>query len=139
MSRRGSLRDRRFELRPGDRRFAHIGPSIRKVRFRTPDAQSQVVSTIQSTLKKALNASYTHASKAVHKTHLNYWRDFCAVAQLDAKTCFSAGVSMASTTALAAEANILGAFMAFIIMNPRRSKTTNTTAYAMQIVSTVRA
>lgn len=109
------------------------------MRFNLPDKQSAAADTIKSTLKQALDASYSATTKAVHGTTLAYWHDFYAVAQLSPLNCFSADIAMADTAALAAEANILSAFLAFVVMHDRGAKSVNTANYALQVLSTVRA
>lgn len=109
------------------------------MRFDVPQQQEKAAAAIRSTLKQALDVSYAPATKAVQKTHLAYWYDFCKVAQMSPHTCFSANIFAADTAALAAEANILSAFLAFIVIHPRGKKAHNTAAYALQILSTVRA
>lgn len=128
-----------FQMRPTDRRFAHASLTTRKVRFQLPTEQLGVRKTIEKALKAALAASYTSTTKSVHNTHLSYWRDFCRIARLAPHDCFSHTISVADTAALNAETNILGAFLAFVVMHPRQGEGSNPAAYALQILSTVRS
>lgn len=130
---------RHFAILPTDCRFAHAAHQNRKVRFQLPAEKFGAQRTIQKTLRSALAASYTASTKAVHGTHMSYWRDFCAVAQLSDVHCFSPDVSLTDTVALNAEASILGAFFAFVVVRPKRGKSQNSAAYALQILSTVRS
>lgn len=136
---RARPRLRCFEIRPADRRFAHAQRVRKRVRFQLPHEQLEAHSTIGATLKTALAASFSPATKVVHNTHMAYWRDFCAIAGFAPTSCFSADISLTDTRALTAEANIIGAFLAFVITHPRGRKERNTAAYALQILSTVRS
>lgn len=108
-----------FEIRPGDARFAHICKTSRHVRFKEVAQRNEVQQKVANTISKALHSSFAPSSKPVHGTHIAYWKDFCTMAQLDYRFCFSAEVSLTDTKALRAEANILGAFLALVIMYPR--------------------
>lgn len=48
-------------------------------------------------------------------------------------------MSLTDTAALNSKANILGAFLAFVVIHRRRGKAQNPAAYALQILSTIRA
>lgn len=63
---------RRFQLRPGNRRFANASSQIRKVHFRAVHSQEAAVFSIRATFKRVLSASYNPAAKLVHGTRHAY-------------------------------------------------------------------
>lgn len=63
--------------------------------------------------------------------------DFCGVAGIDSEECFAYDESLVNTKVVAAEADLLCAFMAYVVAFPRSKKPTNTGRYARQVLSSV--
>ena len=68
------------------------------------------------------------------------WRDFCAVAAVEAEHCFDGIRNAPRLEALLAEANLLAAFVTYVVNYPRKGqKERNSVAYAQQALSMVRS
>lgn len=132
-------RQRFFDIRPGDARFAHIQKTTRRVRFKDVEQRRTAQLKVMSTVARALDSSFSASSKLVHGTHMAYWREFCSLSQINHTTCFASTLSPSDSALLRAEDNILGAFLAFVVMFPRRKNSSNTANYAIQVLSMVRA
>lgn len=71
------------------------------------------------------------------RSHLRYWTELCDLAEIDADSCFDCNDGHVSGRRLQAEADILSAFMAFVVSYPCTKNVLNSAAYALQVLWTV--
>lgn len=92
---------------------------------------------MRSIVADALKSSLADSSRVTCDSHLRFWQDFCAIAGLDEETCFAYDDSLVNLEVIKAEADLLCAFMGYIVAFPRRRKQSNSGLYARQVLSTV--
>lgn len=128
---------RSFHIRPVDARFRSLPSISEKISFASNNNSSHIESRVRNLASEALQSSLPDSSPVTCNSHQRFWLDSGNVAKLDAKRCFSYESSLIDAKVLVAGADLLCAFMGYVVAFPRKSKASNSEKYARQVLSSV--